>query len=283
MKLREGKPGKLTLFEADLTKAGSFDAATSGVTYVFHTASPFVLKVEDPQRDLIDPAVNGTRTVLESVIKNRHTVKRTVVTSTIGAVLHYLNPPKPEEAKDEDDWNTESTIDNEPYSLSKVSAEREAWRIAEENNLDLVTINPSAVTGPAASSRPDATSIDLLNSILQGGVRPFAMPTVDVRDLALAHIAAAENPLANGRYIVSHQESAQPGEIAGIVKKHFPNLHIDVEANKKFDDPERPVWFRHTRAQKELGIKLRSTEESIVDMTNFLINSGLAKVTPVAN
>lgn len=279
LRLGDGKLGKLTLFEADLNKPGSFDAATAGVAYVFHTASPFVLKVEDVQRDLIDPAVNGTRTVLESVVRNRSTVKRTVVTSTVAAVLDFLRPPKPEDARDEDDWNTESTIDTEPYSVSKTLAEREAWKIAKEHNLDLVTINPSAVTGPAASTRPDASSLDLLKVILEGGVRPFPAPTVDVRDLALAHIAAIETPDASGRYILSHKQTAQPGEIATILHQHFPHLPIDIDANKKVDDYERSFWFKSTKAEKELGIKLRSLEDSVVDMARFLIDSGLVQVS----
>ena len=63
-KLGDGKPGNLTLFQADLLKDGSFDAAVEGCTYVFHTASPFVLQVADPQRDLVDPALLGTRTLM---------------------------------------------------------------------------------------------------------------------------------------------------------------------------------------------------------------------------
>lgn len=45
--------------------------------------SPFFIEVEDPTRDLIDPAVKGTENVLKSVIKHRNTVQRTVVTSSV--------------------------------------------------------------------------------------------------------------------------------------------------------------------------------------------------------
>ena len=47
------------------------------------------------QKDLIEPALNGTRNVLGSVAKNKSTVKRTVVTSSFaGAVylIHFLLP-----------------------------------------------------------------------------------------------------------------------------------------------------------------------------------------------
>ena len=37
----------------------------AGCSIVFHTASPFRIGVTDPQKELVDPAVLGTRNVLE--------------------------------------------------------------------------------------------------------------------------------------------------------------------------------------------------------------------------
>ena len=55
-----GAADRLELVEADLLEPSSFDAAVRGCATVFHTASPYVIQVDDPQRDLVDPAVNGT-------------------------------------------------------------------------------------------------------------------------------------------------------------------------------------------------------------------------------
>ncbi|DBB11385.1 TPA: hypothetical protein ACH3X3_006804 [Trebouxia sp. C0006] len=81
-KLAEALPGKLTLHAADLTKEGSFDSIVKGVDYVFHTASPFIRNVTDPKKQLIEPALGGTKDVLGSVAKNTDSIKRVVLTSS---------------------------------------------------------------------------------------------------------------------------------------------------------------------------------------------------------
>lgn len=87
-KLGDALPGKLELFEADLMVGGSFDNVMDGVDYVFHTASPYSFSVEDPQKDLVDPALKGTNNVLNSVAKHKETIKRVVLTSSVvGKVL----------------------------------------------------------------------------------------------------------------------------------------------------------------------------------------------------
>src|SRR3954447_956907 len=64
--LADRSPGALRLFAADLLRDGSYTEAMQGCGIVLHTASPFTTRVKDPLRELIDPAVQGTRTVLES-------------------------------------------------------------------------------------------------------------------------------------------------------------------------------------------------------------------------
>ena len=64
-----GLPGadeRLELVEGDLLQEGSYDSAVAGCTAVIHAASPYFLDAEDPQRELVDPAVNGTLNVLNS-------------------------------------------------------------------------------------------------------------------------------------------------------------------------------------------------------------------------
>ncbi len=61
-----------------------------------------------------------------------------------GNIVHWsaAAPPKNGDLYTDADWNEASTIDTEPYPLSKTLAEKAAWDIAQKENFDLVTINP---------------------------------------------------------------------------------------------------------------------------------------------
>ena len=63
--LGEALPGILTLHEADLLQPGSFDEVIKGADYVFHTASPFLRTVNDPQVSLHGHAQSLTKTTQE--------------------------------------------------------------------------------------------------------------------------------------------------------------------------------------------------------------------------
>jgi len=163
--LGKALPGKLDFFEADLLTDGAFDDAVKGTRYVFHTASPFFIEVKkDPYEELINPAMHGTRNVLSSVVKSRDTVQRVVVTSSVAAIIGNeasgpVKPPVQGEFYTEDDWNTTSTAEKGAYFVSKTKAEQAAWEVAKSEGLDLVTINPNFVMGPAISPTAGGTSI----------------------------------------------------------------------------------------------------------------------------
>ena len=111
--------------------------------------------------------------------------------------------------KTEKDWSTSTNL-KLPYAHSKVLAEQKAWQLVDEHNaahperaVKLVTILPSLVIGPPVGSRVDGVSVstvvNVLNeSQLETGVNPYSIPTVDVRDVAAAHVAAIELDTAEG-------------------------------------------------------------------------------------
>lgn len=202
--------GRIFYFKANLLSAGSYTNAMKDCEVVFHTASPFITNVKDPQKDLIDPAVLGTQSVLESANKTL-SVKRVVLTSSCAAIYtDAIDCQKaPKGMLCEEVWNTTSSLNYQPYSYSKTLAEKKAWEIAgKQSHWDLVTINPSFVMGPMLNAKGTTSeSLNILKQIgdgtMKAGVPKMGIGLVDVRDVANAHFLAAYTPTAKGRYITS--------------------------------------------------------------------------------
>ncbi|HRY34159.1 MAG TPA: aldehyde reductase [Bacteroidales bacterium] len=207
--LASALPGDIAFFRADLLKEGSFDEAMQECELVFHTASPFIYTVKDAQRDLIDPALQGTRNVFGSVDRSP-SVKRVVLTSSVAAIVGDAADltKLPDNTADENSWNHSSSPDHQPYSYSKTVAEKAAWEInRRQDRWDLVVMNPSLVVGPSLNMHPTSESFNLIRQLgdgkMKAGLPDFRIGMVDVRDAALAHYRAGFTPEAEGRHIVS--------------------------------------------------------------------------------
>ena len=154
-KLAAENPGEIKYFDCDLLKLNSYKEAMEGCELVYHTASPFSLDTQNPQKELIEPAVMGTENVLKSV-NEVESVKRVVLTSSCAAIytdaIDTQNTPNKEIT--EDMWNTTASLEYQPYSFSKTIAEKRAWEIRNlQKRWDMVTINPSLVLGPALNAK----------------------------------------------------------------------------------------------------------------------------------
>lgn len=194
-----GAADHLTLVAADLTDDDPF-GVHADLDVIMHMASPYIMNVKDAQRDLVDPAVKGTISVLEAAA-NASRVRRVVLTSSMAAVTDEPDG----RVLTERDWNTKSSLTRNPYYFSKTQAERAAWDFMEREKpvFDLVVINPFLVIGPAHTSAIN-TSNQILADIIAGtypAVMALTWGMVDVRDVADAHIAAMENNDASGRYV----------------------------------------------------------------------------------
>ncbi|MFG2127006.1 NAD-dependent epimerase/dehydratase family protein [Streptomyces sp. NPDC048751] len=284
-------PGRLEIFEADLLREGSFDEAMKGCSVVFHVASPFLMpeKIKDGRRDVVEPALLGTRNVLASV-ERTETVVRLVFTSTVGAIFgDYADVlDMDDRVLSEKYVNTTSTVENNPYHYAKTVAERAAWEAeAAQDRWSMVSVNPGLVLGPSLTPASDSGSLFLLDELLKGyffyGAPDFSFTTVDVRDVALAHIAAAERPEAHGRYIVAAQEMTSFHQMSRILRKHHPrNLRLPRTAlphwpvrllgpafglTQDYIRKHLGIRFRvdNSRSITELGLTYRPIEETLVD------------------
>ena len=292
-------PGRLTLHQADLLEPGSFTAAMDGCELVIHTASPFLMEnIHDPQEQLIRPAVEGTRNVLDGV-NQTGSVKRVVLTSSVAAIYGDCADMQGRDCFTEADWNTTSTAEHQPYSYSKTVAEREAWAIQQnQQRWDLVTIHPSMVLGPSLTTVSVSGSMTTMRRFadmsMALGAPAIQLGVVDVRDVARAHIAAGFTPAAHGRYIASSEVvsmldlsralRARFGSRLSFPSRELPKFLIKLAApvgglSRKFVERNVgwPLCFDNSRTVAELGITFRPAAESVVEHFQEMIDDGLAR------
>ncbi|MCF8205450.1 MAG: NAD-dependent epimerase/dehydratase family protein [Methylotenera sp.] len=129
-KLSDQHEGRLELFEADLLEEGSFDQCVDGCTAVIHVASPYFLSPpRDTQRQLIDPAVEGTENVIRAV-NRAESVRRLVLTSSIVSLFSNAREValKSSSLVREDGWNEGSDADHNATHSRKLRPRRQPGR-----------------------------------------------------------------------------------------------------------------------------------------------------------
>ncbi len=301
--LADSSPGEITFFEADLLIDGDFGTAMKDCEIVYHTASPFITVVKDAQKDLIDPALIGTRNVLHQA-SACPTVKRVVLTSSCAAMYTDAIDCKkgPNGELDESIWNDTASINYQPYNYSKTLAEQAAWEIADaQNQWKLVCINPSLIFGPAMApefSKSESLAIfkQLADGSLSTGVPRVGIGITDVRDVAEAHVQAGFRAEANGRNIVSGHNTNML-EMARLLHDKFGKEYkvphslapkwllylVGPMVNKvitwKFVKNNVDVEWKanSSKAQKELGVTYRPLEQTLTDTFEQVIEQGIVK------
>lgn len=293
--------GTIKYFKSDLLEEGSYAEAMQGCELVYHTASPFTSDYDDPQKELIDPAVNGTANVLETANKTP-SVKRVVLTSSCAAIYTDATDIKdtPNNILTEEVWNTTASLDYQPYSYSKTLAEKKAWEINKaQQQWDMVTINPSFVMGPALNAQSNTSeSISILKQLGDGtmklGVPKMGVGLVDVRDVAEAHYKAGFTPAAQGRYITSAHntnflemsEALLPkyGDKYPLPKKALPKwllMLVGPLVNKMFSrkfikNNVNVEWKAdNSKIKNELGMTFKPMKETMEDAFQVLIDENI--------
>lgn len=292
--------GKIRFFKSDLLQPGSYREAMEGCKLVFHTASPFAIEFRDAQKELIEPAVKGTENVLNTA-SEIPTVKRVVVTSSCAAIYTDAIDCQrgPGGMLNESFWNESTSLDYQPYSLSKTLAEKKAWELAKgQSQWDLVTINPSLVMGPPLNPKSATSeSINLLKQ-LAGGTARFGVPNlgigmVDVRDVAEAHFRAGYYPNANGRYITSGHNTTflEVGQVLipkygrkyplpknalpkWLVRVVGPLINKQLNARYVNNNVNVPFAVDNSRIRRELGIEFRPMQQTMEEAFQAMIDAG---------
>ena len=227
-------------------------------------------------------------------------VKRVVVTSSIAAIvgLDQADIPDDDTFTGEHWTDTNSELGKKAYYKSKTLAEKAAWDfvkgLPEEEKFELATINPSFVIGPAISG-PGFESQKIIADMVTGklpGMPLLRFHYVDVRDVALAHVRALEEPEAAGKRIILAAEEMWMADFATILHDEFAPQGYEFKTSVPpycfirfasiFDSKIAsilPLWgkIRHLNTDIStglLGIKYRPINGSVIEMVNGMIEKG---------
>jgi dihydroflavonol-4-reductase len=283
---------KLSFHVADLMADAGWDEAVAGCDYVLHVASPLgVAEPKDPN-DLITPARDGARRVINAAI--RAGVKRVVQTSSAAAT----SPPtgSPDSVSDETRW-TDSTLPRvSAYAQSKTLAERAAWELigSAGEATTLATVNPALVLGPVLG-KDFSESVQVVERLVSGrvpGLPRLGFNIVDVRDVADLHIRAMTAPQAAGERFIAAGAYAWMADLAAMLREQLGEGGAKVPTRKApdfvirlaglFDKDLASVApglglkhdYTSAKAQRLLGWKPRPTEETVLDCARSLIAEG---------
>lgn len=273
----------------DVAEPGAFDDALKieGLEVVIHTASPFQLNINDVRKDLLDPAINGTKGILAAIKKNAPSVKKVIITSSFAAIVDMNKPLNdPSVIYTEKCWNsiTEDQALMNPffgYQASKTFAEKAAWDFVEREKpkFTLTTINPPYVFGPPVKNFSSLENVNTSNQIIRdlilgkyrnGNLDETPMLWVDVRDVAIAHIKAIELDKAANKRLFIATGSYTNREITEIIRKCFTEFAPLLPAPDMDHTDMKSFGYDNSMTTRILGKTLYTIDQSIIDTVQSL-------------
>lgn len=273
-----------------------------GVQWVFHLAAIAGLWARH-KSDLITVNQLGTRNVLEVASEN-YSLERVVHTSTESILKSYRQQHRHTYINE----SVKLTLEDMPgpYCQGKFLAEQEALKAAVQG-LPVVIVNPTVPLGPGDYRITPPTRMIL--GFLNGDYPAFLdciLNVIDVRDVALGHLLAAERGKIGERYILGHinlRLSELLKTLSQLTGLEMPQTHIPywvaltVSMIQEFiadyithQPPAAsltgvrlaytPLLFDNTKAQQELELNCRSLEESLGDAIAWYQQQNLLKRQP---
>jgi dihydroflavonol-4-reductase len=287
------------IVEGDITIEHTVYRALAGCDRVYHVAAAYKMWDADPAK-ILEPAVAGTRVVLNAIRARGSQIRKTVVTSSIAAVGTNPQPEPMDEG-----W-TFNLADSEVYIIAKRRAEELALSMVDET--PLVVVNPCGVFGPG-DARPTPSGTLVVKYLNWRGPIPFpasagGISIVDVDDVCQGHIGAMERGRIGERYllggdnltftqIVETMSSitglAGPGkpvskglaELVGRGMEFFARItgdepEVTYKMSRDFFDTF--MWASSKKAESELGYKHRPARKTLARAIRWYLDRGY--VTP---
>lgn len=294
--------GALELVEADLRQDEDWGAACEGCRYVMHMASPFPSAEPRDPAELIRPAQDGTRRVIQAAA--RAGVERVVMTSSIIAIMHAAKPGHL--VRTEEDWSDPDCSEISSYGRSKTLAERAAWDLIDTLGQAgeeaggghvpaLAVVNPGVVFGPALDN--DLSTSHVILKLMGRGSYPalpkIGFPVVDVRDVAAVHLTAMTHERAAGERFLCCDETLRLVEIGEALVAALPDLkrkvptmqlpsglvrfasHFDRNLKSIRGDLDQPNLCDTSKVREQLGATFRPAREAVTSAALSLRELGV--------
>ena len=205
------------LVYADILDFDSLIKAMDSIDLVYHTAAVFKHWANDPIDEIVKPNVEGTINLYKAA--HQCGVKKIIYTSSIVTLDYGQVPLSPES------WNSNYT---NPYNHSKTEAEKTAWKLSKELEIDTVAVLPSAIIGPNSFGHLTPT-MGMLKSILENQMAfdiNFTLNYIDVADVAAGMIAAATKGKPGQRYILGNKSPVNTSKLFEFANSLFPEVKI---------------------------------------------------------
>ena len=276
----------------DLTDPASLRAAAAGCAAVFNVAADYRMWVTDHD-EMYRANVDGTRNILLAAAEAGAT--RIIHTSSVAAI-GYRDDGAP---ADEDTPGDLARMIG-PYKRSKYLADVEARRLAAEDGVPVVVVNPSAPFGPR-DIRPTPTG-GMVVAFGRGRMPAYidtGLNVVHVDDVARGHLLAHERGVLGERYILggdnmslrdilvtlaAHLGRAPPrvrlprlplfpiawaAEVIGRIAGFEPSLTLNALRMAK-----HRMYYSSAKAGRVLGYQPRSGAEALRDAADWYRANG---------
>ena len=292
--LAPGREAGLELVEADLLDDRGWHEAMIDVAAVMHVAATIVaVEPKDPDV-VVRPAIEGTERVL--AFAEAAGIKRIVMTSSIATVGYGLGHDKGVRRYTEDDFtNLDGMRHSWAYCIGKTRAERAAWDFCRLHGMELTTVHPGAILGPATD--PDTSiSLGLVTGLLDGSTPAMArigFAISDVRDVAAMHLAALQKPESIGQRYLCTGPYMTFEQVAEVLRRAYPDYPVTrrvvpdwlIRVISAFGGPTRQIindvgnekHFDGSKGEALLGRAYRSVDEAILSAAESGIRLGLVK------
>jgi len=263
--------------KADVSDFGSLRRAFKGSDVVFHTAGYVGSRPTD-----LAWRINAEAPLLAVEAAAAAGCRRVVLTSSISAVGLPSNArPADEQTRYPRNWLGLT------YPDSKHRGEQVALDAGDRHDIEVVVVNPGYVLGvPLDRHSPREISARTVGNYLRGrlpAVIDAPMNFVDVEDVAVGHLLAADQGQPGERYILGGQNTTWPALIDRVAKLsgiHHPVVVLPREvarlarvrdalgvpgpmAAEGYELMAQEWRFSSAKAKRELGYRARPLGETI--------------------